>query len=679
MDADIKKSYAKSQQDASNRSGNIRPLSVAPVENQQLRNTPRAGILDPEQSSVEVDKLCEWVAEWLASLEALQGLLPTLCSECGLHTPAEETHEALAAILASLGALPELEGNEVLEALPRLSDDTLPVVKQYLEHFQYLQALEEDLAVRLSEPCRVDADRRTQLEQALELCASHGLQDGVDLNQLSEELQQLDGIERELQALSQELMGELQTLLGGDFAAHVNGSREGLLEYATLIECVAALPEKFLGERHDCFEDTALDDALKQLSASLLEISQLEADLEGYFDLDQPYTRAALKEIERLLGESNVLSWFQSDWWVARKMLLGLARGSHKLSVLQPLLSTLIKRTARIESLNGNEQFRELFGDKFQGADTDVGRLLQLRNWYRETLAEYSVGFGPRVFLGRLILDLPRDIAVGFHTLARRKVPQGIRECLQGLDKMQGMSASFKEALESDGPLVGPDNVLAVQLQELGRALNVIGEAVSSDSGTLQTAREDLQRLAQLEREQDNWLEQKVLAPLFGQAVGFSFAEPEGNIDAISRCFNTLLLAENIQQGITNETIRRLVMDQASTELFQRLRAVLKQLDQAFEAEQLAFHTLQSKTALKLDDWGGMDHPTFGRLIERCRIALSNPEAFSKWLLHLRQRPPSCDQELAGEVTAPEEEQVNTGELIEMQFECRAPAHEEPG
>lgn len=150
-----------------------------------LQSHPWFGVRNGDLQLFDTEKVCAKLEQWQQSLQALQDLCPDLAEvlECDEAEIPREIGE-LEALSADLSRLPELQGNELLSALPKLKAKVLEKFGKYLNLFEDIQSLYAKLSKMVNQEVLED------------LSVVNGLLEG------SKQLQQLAGEDVDLYALA---------------------------------------------------------------------------------------------------------------------------------------------------------------------------------------------------------------------------------------------------------------------------------------------------------------------------------------------------------------------------------------------------------------------------------------------------------------------------------------------
>ncbi|TWI55065.1 AAA domain-containing protein [Pseudomonas duriflava] len=437
----------------------------------------------------------------MASLQQAQARLNTLAQAraplaelFGAPKVAHFTPEALADLADRLPSLVLPQGDEDWSLVGVLNTDTCKALSAWLERFDSLLAGQEALARSF----RADAIASAEALQAMtQACATLRLHTGEDLD-LSHALELMKRTRDLMQAVSQ-VATLLKQIQAHDQALELTTDREGLEQLGTLLRLVQALPAELAEARQKGFEDEALDRLLADLATQLPELRQQREQLSQVFSFSRLPDSQRLEDLHRVLADSSLFRWFKGEWRAAKAELLTLVRPGVKLGEGIAALPAAVGFQREQALLQDNPVYTQKFGPLFQGMETDVDALLQLRGWYRQLRETCGRGFGAKVWIADYLLKAD--------TATIDTLREASEATLTYLDEVDDLRQALETVFPFDThdlrnrPLLMADGQFMRLLKSAGGALKSLLPYVREQNPTLQGLQE---RLKSLESWQQN-------------------------------------------------------------------------------------------------------------------------------------------------------------------------------
>ncbi len=607
-------------------------------EGEDLRNHPWYGVGNRDLQLFDKERVCASLSRWQ---EALDGLARTMLAASTLldldqaGVPPEMT--GILSLKRDLGKIPVLQGDEFLSALPHLRKDNVTVVVRHLALFREIRENQQALAEDLRPEYLNDPEAHSQLRAAHAQLKQLGAVRDSDLHTLAKQLKRIERLQAELADLGKP-MAEVAISLGHTFTDVVKFNAAGLREFCGLVELVCGLRPTLFTLRSEWFDDDAMDDLLPTLKTQVGALHASRLGLSRYFALDRLPAPEDLRTVRMHLRNGGLFRWLDGEWRASRRALYGLAaKPKMALRDLANSLDALLDYATDKQALEKDARYKAVLGVHFNGMDTPVADLAELREWYRSVRLRYGVGFGPKVPLGDAVLGMHANVAKGIQSLAQQGILARVDEVLTELAVLKSALCDYA-AIQSDiaalvgaqGPLSNLQGLLALNLAVCQRQLTDPGASVS----TLESV---VSRLQTLESLLEAWSATAVDRHWFGQ-VDLLVAPEQIDAATVAAAERTLTLAGVIEEGIECDNLRDAIHRNPSSAMFASLRQLDERLTNAWHAHIEQRDQFALVTELSFDAWQRRAGGTLDGLVARNQAALDNADWLSNWLDYVRVR-----------------------------------------
>lgn len=569
----------------------------------------------------------------MRTLSAWRHEAQPLFNECGVEVPEALAH--LQQLAEDLQRLPQLHGDERLDALSWLRGEYLEAYRAYLALFREIQGLYEQLAVSVTPALLENLSLLDQLKTGCGGLRKLGIGQETDLSAVFRLVQKINGLEGKLQEVGEPL-AELSFSLGPAFQNVLAMHEQGLRELRQLVELTVALEPSFWKIRHERFDEEELDEALPQLQARITVLREQRDSLSSAFHVDRLPPVSKLEEIQARVANSGLLRWFKRDWRAARRHLLALsAKPRRGLKPLLPVLDEWVNFAKNMEAFGNDQKFHRLLGEHFKGLETAVEELHKLRSWYRQIRQCYGVGFGSKVRLGQALIDMPVDVVTGVRSLAAKRL-SWIIEALEELDRLKTVLPKVKELQQGNTPLLGTPGILPKLKAYIVRSLTpcrqyLIGPDLTL--GALERLSSDLIRLRDLTAQ---WEASDIDAKWFGGTLGLTIGRGHDNEAALTAAEHTESLASVLGREVKAPALKEAIYNRPERRPLEELAACGQQLANVWSEHRTTLQQFSDLTLLDFSTWVRKSGDLLGKLEERNDKALSNPEWLANWLVYAR-------------------------------------------
>lgn len=604
----------------------------------ELHEHPWFGVRNGDLNDLDLEPIVAALTSWQDALATLQTERDRFAAtlQCDPDVIGRGVSQ-LREVQGSVGKLPVLEGNELLEYLPALQGESLERAVEHLKLFEKIQSEFAELAELVGPEVLADlsaVEGYLAANARLKELVGHD----VALGGLAEAINRLTAIQDLLGELAEPLQGVVSAL-GEGAESHLAVSENGISEYQGVIELIASLNPAYWRHRDDVFDNEELDELLPRLRDDLEAIRAMHDRLDGTYALHDLPDEQSLRTLAATVAGGGILKWAKSEWRAARKKVLGLA-ASHqaKLPELVESLDDLAVLAATQAQFETNEVYQEFLGDAFQGLDTDVELLIGLRSWYKAVRDRYGVGFGKKVGLGEAILELPSSTAKAVRSLAERGIGRQLDDLLDDLRSLRKVFAPVAALQSPDAPLVGEGGVIPDLVSDVQQAIRACGELASDNALSMLDLADRIERMDSLKRQLEVWTASDVTGALFDGHIRLVPGVAVDNGEALSTLRNTLHVASGLASGEQNEHVVAYVHENPTREAFDALLEHSEALQRAIDNERVASDEYATLVILDRDAWLRDCGDDFGALTERNELAITNGESLPGWLDYVRQR-----------------------------------------
>lgn len=601
----------------------------------------------------QADTLNEHLLVWTEALASLHKDWEQISSRLEFGLQDTQELEAVWQIITQIKALPQLQGGEPLALLQLLSAHTA-AFEEWLKQYELIHQEHKKLEMVVQPDAIPQAETLQALQDSLTIFQTLGLGKDNKLGHVAVLAENIAQTHQQAQMLEKEF-ATIRNSLPPSLNRCFTVSRQGLKEFRTLLKLIAALPAELWRYRDPIYDNPDLDPLLERMAQRLQILTPLHKTLNEHFNLQHLPDAASLRNHQAVIQAGGMFKWFSAQWRSARKSILALSAtpkpNSKRLLSLVPELTQYVEGMEAMDQLNREETALQ---DCYQGIDTPLERVKELREWYRIVRAEYGIGFGERVATGNALFSLDRNLAMGIQDYAHKGMAQ----------QADGMSLSVDDFVKALPAFLLLQQETSLLDDACGKLLDTLSPQLLSLKGKIQGASHSLAILEQvaitLERQQQamhDWQAMPLTTELQSQGLPLSLAPGEFSQDLLGKAQNTLKIVRVVSSSpaLLNSLSRK-----PDAERYQALQACLADL-QAHESR--CTSTCQQFVelgAVNLKDWTESTQGKLDKLIDRNRLALANPKWLQTWLDYIRLRAKLRGEGLDQIVTQLESHTIST-------------------
>ena len=607
-------------------------------EGSALHEHPWCGVCNSDLQIFDLNKVHGLLRDWQTTLQFMNTEREKIAQTIGCE-PADVagTLKKLASFLDQLERIPDLQGDEVLETLPILRGNARDEMRRYIQQFRVIQELYALLAKQVGSDVLQDLTSVDQLLQGSEQLKQL-VSPRTQLKYLAKAIERLLMVQDQLEQLDEPLLG-IAVALDRPASKHLTLSRSGLAEFKTVIRLISTLSPSCWKHRDGLFDNEELDELLPKLRNEIKELQSLHNLIYEAFSLNGLPSESEIRQLKNTLDMGGPFRWFKGSWRDARKRIVRHAANAQvKFSRLEPLLSELADYSGKHQRLEENPHYLEAFGNHFQGIKTDIDALEELRGWYREVRFQYGIGFGQKVPLGDVILELSPSTITAVRSLSQRGAQNQLSKLLENLDNLEEVFISGLH--NNNAPLIGAEGIIPNLLTKVDKAVRACQPLVEDSSLSIRNIVDRSEQIGLLKKKIEKWSNksdisqteiQRLLARL---EVGVEVDNTAG----LSALNNTLSLAVCVEGQLDNQMLTKFIYQNPTASTFDTLAQHAQALRSAISKQEEAYKAFKTLARLNRDSWVAQCGEQIENLIARNQLALDDDIALDKWLNYVRIR-----------------------------------------
>lgn len=527
--------------------------------------------------------------------------------------------------------LPALSELLNFDAFKQLNEDNKHQLREWLHNFEAVQSIYKEMANHLI------AEKLKALEVAIELPYFSDIPKdfGVSENStIGDVARFILSFEHLNSAFEQHWvnLSDLINSLPAVLSSKMTPDLQGFKYIVELIDLVVQIPPELLKQRHECFDDDEIDDILDNLAGHITPLISAHETLKVHFKLDAIPHEEELKSIESELARSGMFSWLSGSWRQAKQSLLNLSQGVNvPWKVLYNHLPLLRQYVSGLRELE-QENFSRDLGDSYQGIDTPLDSLKQLRKWYKSVRMTWGVGFGPNVALGSALLVLDSQLIKGIHQLKHQGIADDINISIRKLSELHQFLPNIDALKDGKIVLIGDSNGLKEINGRLISALAPVQQWYRNDAMSLRDVKEKTALLCKLQLMQNQLKEKPSPEELFGAQEQLHFGFEKKNDYAHSVIVNTLAFDDAIKKNIQSEVLLSIIKrlgDKCHLDILYDDLLHLREIWQSHLAQRENFI---AETQLDIAQWQFRCNDSLAELITRNDEAIVKPRWLNGWL-----------------------------------------------
>ncbi|OEG75486.1 AAA family ATPase [Shewanella colwelliana] len=628
--------------------------------NAELSDHPWFGVYNKSIQLFDCDDICALLIPANDSLTALAHASISLSEQVG--GDALDSIDSLEKIFSDEEILPELSGREDFTALTSIFKDET-VKKQllvYLKEYKLARDILLQITAEFESNVLTDASALDSIAASSKILKSLFIEDNSKLSAIFNTAQKTSTLHQLYLSLMQDVstlkeqLPNLSESLKSDFNSFVE-----LYKYLSYF---SKLENTYISRRDELFDNDLLDQHLPKLLQIITELKVLRERLEVYFDLNQLPTVAELKSVKETFAEAGYFCWFDSSWRDARGTLLRISNNKkQKTKKLVKHLSNLISYRKLLDQLNSEPLYRTLLQGEYQGIDTPIEEIAEIRGWYAEVRASFGIGFGRKVQYADSLLASNDQLFKGIKHLATSKTIQELADFSQ---LHQDISESITHAIFNDHDLDFGDELhgIASLYAKLNSSVKSLQTACANDL-TLTQLSLCLEQAEQLKQLDLKLAERQSCCDIFVELDPLSALK---NCDSSVEIINDTLVLNEAIQKLQSSQLQGYFLTPVTKDNVQALRDTINAVKQQYHHYISSFRHFEERTELDEMAWYDVDDSTIASMITRNQTAIDQPRWLSTWIDFVRIRTSLSEKGLENLLRYTEKGELELNEIQQI-------------
>lgn len=606
----------------------------------EIHQHPWSGVRNTEIQIFDSDRIVECLARWQQSLEIFAQEFQQFISIWNIDADGMDSLKQIHTVLQDLNSLKPLAGGEVFEALRSFeAEDAIESVRSYLSVFEDLQKHYQQLSEKIH-PDKLNSIEHIQPQDMPKTgLDTFVIPNGLTIRDLVKWYESLNKASLTLGMLTNEL-SDFKQALPSAISNTMDDSRNGLQFTAQLLQVIAGLPTELISLRDSVFDDDVVDTTLKTLSKQCAVLRPLKESLSKTFLLEQLPTAEELSQAVLVLQQGGILSWFNSNWRQARRLLKSVINPAIKFAKAKNQFDELVTYRSELKQFDACDHARSL-GNAFRGIETDYEQLTALRQWYIRVRETYGVGFGPKVAIGTSVLGLDSTLIKGVNQLEKQKLSSVLLETIAMIDSLLQRLPKKSVNLNQQQQLVwvGEGSLLDSLSLEVRQALEQLQSWYLSDDTLLSEAGKLVNAIKQMQQwHQELANKRPLLAPFAGKTMPLSFGVHKDNSSSIGVISSTLDLAEHLLKQVSCTSVAACVRQLENAQNYEELLGEGSRLKELRNNQADKLSVFESETELDVEMWFRPVDDSLQGLIIRNQRAISQPRWLNGWVNFTRNQ-----------------------------------------
>jgi very-short-patch-repair endonuclease len=433
------------------------------------------GVQNTELNSSTIEDLISSLKQWSDHLKRLedkwleiQNLLD-LEVDPTVNNSLVDIHSYLESVLR----LPKLLGGELLNGI-NLIVENISSIEDWVNQYESIHQEIKNLQIEVLDLAITSNNTPTYISKVLTALKASGIESFNTISSLVDDQTKsnnLFNLANEIQVSIDLISPNAPTGLKEIFF----NSHSALVELQILIDKIRLLPPDLWKYRDDIYHNPEIDGLLDLLMIRFKKVTPLYTALKEHVQLESLPSTSQLKNYESVLDNAGLFKWFSSEWRNARRSVLNLSKISKpNIKSFLKLLPEIIQFSEESFEIHKVNDSNPILGTHFDGVDTPIERIYQLRNWYKAIREEYGIGFGERVKIGNEVLKLDRDFAMALIDEAKKGLSTKVFNLCSELSDLQNKFSNHPISKNKLNLLSGAEGELYKYNQWLGSAIKYL-------------------------------------------------------------------------------------------------------------------------------------------------------------------------------------------------------------
>lgn len=598
-----------------------------------IKNHYWYGIENTNIDNHEIEKIIIELKSWNESLLALQEAWSTSMVGFGINNPVMD-FESIENFCEDSEKLPVLIGGEPLDQIDIISERHSSI-QIWLDNYEKLHKIISELQESIQNESILQENVPETISDIRVALKSKGVGERYSLADLNKDTKNVFStielthkIEESLTPILPHVPHELKSLF--------DKSEDSFKELLKFINLTSALPATSWKYRSEIFDNDELDGLLEQLTAKLKTITPIYGRLKDSVILEKLPSSQTLRNYDSILTNAGILKWFSKDWRLARQSVLRLSKLTkpNKKEFLSKLSDIILYAEEEEHLLNLNEE-NPILGDSFQGIQTPVDRIIQLRNWYKDVRKEYGVGFGERVKIGSYLLSAEKEFPLKLFDESEKGLKANITELMKQLAPIQSQFINLPLSKNSSSKLIGAEG----ELERFWRSISGIKQKASEIFKVEEITLAEMSALAikleGLKIEANNWNSSDFVGLIKPYNEALEIEPSKFSATNLGLVKNTLAITHVLSR---NPLLLTALLNAPTPSRYQTIQDFGKSIEILLDQEEGKYKDFQKSGLVKEDDWFANCDGTVVSTQFRNTVALNHVSWLPTWIEYIRLR-----------------------------------------
>ncbi|ERK17327.1 DNA helicase related protein [Pantoea sp. AS-PWVM4] len=600
-------------------------------EQAELWEHPWYGVNNVNIQLFDSDRIVSILNEWNVALISWQQALSDFLNQYSIVTANHDEMSWQTQLIELSGRLPDLPAEADFQAYTRLDDNKLEHLKNWLADFNVVQADYRHIADYLMPEKLRLLEEGGAVPDFPDITKTFGLDSATTLADVVRLIRSLEQMHASFESDREHLSALLESL-PSSVSERFPVTPQGFNQIATFIYIAFELPGDLVKYRNERFDDDGIEPLIEELSQRLASLQTLRDQLKSRFVLNKVTDDEQLKAIESSLHNSGLFSWLSGSWRQAKNALIGLSSASNtKWKALYdelPKLRQYAQELAEFEARN----FSQIFGELYQGLETEPSQIRVLRDWYSKVRSVWGIGFGANVAIGSALLTLDSQIFKGIQQLKHQGVDTQVLQHLTKLKEYEETIPSNILFPDNTQTLAGETNIFSPLITNLKNALFPIQQWFTAEQHTLEAVNEKIIILHRIQEKQRALIEGALPGDIFSIANEIAFGASKDNTKPLNVMSETITFTEGVRDVIKNSNLTDVIKKLSGGDEYRGLQKHFHTLKQKWETQKNRGVNFVQETQLDTAQWQQRCKDRLSGLIDRNEDAISKPRWLNGWL-----------------------------------------------
>lgn len=462
------------------------------------------GVQNAELNSSNIENLVDSLKLWSENLQKLNYQWMKTLNSLQLDSTESNLLQDIKTFHKNGLNLPELIGGELLAKLDSIVDQTY-LIDDWLNQYESIHLSLKDLQSDILDAALTSSHTPANISKVITALKASGLASTHTISTIADDnikSKSLYNLANEIQISLDLIQPKAPTGLKAVFF----NSTDALIELQILVEKIGMLPLELWKFRDDIFDNSDLDSFLSLMVDRFKKVTPIYKTLKEDVLLEDLPNLTELKNYQSIIENANFFKWLSSDWRRARKSVLKLSKKAKpNTKLFLSLLPTIIEYEEESSQIHKLNQENPILRHQFQGVDTPIERISELRKWYKTIREEYGIGFGERVNIGSEILKLDREFAMALLDESKKGLSDKVCLLINDLTSIQNKYTNHPISQNRTQQLSGPDGAIKKYSDWLDVAIRYLASVFKNKECDLNLIDSYQHQITQLQMESSEW------------------------------------------------------------------------------------------------------------------------------------------------------------------------------